>query len=390
MSEKYFFTSESVGIGHPDKVCDAISDGILDACLREDPNSRVAVETLVTTNTVVIAGEVTTTAQINYEEVARNTIKEIGYTSDKIQFDYQNASIDVKIHAQSPDISQGVSEGEGLFKEQGAGDQGIMFGYATNETGSYMPLAIDLAHQMVKKAKELRESEEINYIYPDCKSQVTICYEDEIPQYIEAIVFSTHHKESVNLEKIREDVLKKIIKPICGNLINEKTKIYINPTGRFVVGGPDGDTGLTGRKIIVDTYGGYAKHGGGAFSGKDPSKVDRSAAYAARWVAKNIVAAGLAEKCEIQLSYAIGYSQPLNITIDTHKTGKFSNQIIEKAVRKVFNLSPEGIINSLNLKKPIYQKTSFGGHFGQKAEGDFFPWEKLDKLQELRDIAFNY
>jgi len=387
---KYLFTSESVGIGHPDKVCDAISDGILDACLKQDPNSRVAVETLVTTNTVVIAGEITTQAQINYEEVARNTIKEIGYTHNNIKFDYQNASIDIKIHSQSPDISQGVSEGEGLFKEQGAGDQGIMFGYATNETGSYMPLAIDLAHKMVRLAKELRESEKINYIYPDCKSQVTICYEDEKPQYIDAIVFSTHHKENVTLEKIREDVLEKIIKPICGKLMNEKTKIYVNPTGRFVVGGPDGDTGVTGRKIIVDTYGGYAKHGGGAFSGKDPSKVDRSAAYAARWVAKNVVAAGLAEKCEIQLSYAIGYSQPLNITIDTNGTGKFSDEIIEKAVRKVFDLSPGGINRSLNLKKPIYQKTSFGGHFGQKAEGDFFPWEKLDKLQELREAAFSY
>ena len=388
--EKYFFTSESVGIGHPDKVCDAISDGILDACLKEDPHSRVAVETLVTTNTIVIAGEVTTNAQINYEEVARNTIKDMGYTSDKIRFDNINAVIDVKIHAQSPDISQGVSEGEGLFKEQGAGDQGIMFGYATNETQSYMPLAIDLAHRMVRKAKKLRESNDMDYIYPDCKSQVTICYEDDKPSYIDAVVFSTHHKETVSLEKIREDALNKIIKPICGSLITEKTKIYVNPTGRFVVGGPDGDTGLTGRKIIVDTYGGSARHGGGAFSGKDPSKVDRSAAYAARWVAKNVVAAGLAEKCEIQLSYAIGYSQPLNITVETYGTGKFQDEIIEKAVRKVFNLSPGHIINSLNLKKPIYQKTSFGGHFGQKAEGDFFPWEKLDKLQELREAAFSY
>lgn len=386
----YFFTSESVGIGHPDKVCDAISDGILDACLKEDPQSRVAVETLVTTNTVVIAGEITTKANINYEEIARNVIKDMGYISDKIQFDYQNASIDVKIHAQSPDISQGVSEGEGLFKEQGAGDQGIMFGFATNETQSYMPLAIDLAHRMVRLAKELRESGEIDYIYPDCKSQVTICYKDEIPQYIDAIVFSTHHKETTNLERIREDVLKKIIKPICGNLMTEKTKIYVNPTGRFVVGGPDGDTGLTGRKIIVDTYGGYAKHGGGAFSGKDPSKVDRSAAYAARWVAKNVVAASLAERCEVQLSYAIGYSQPLNITVDTHGTGKFSDEIIEKAVRKVFDLSPGGINKALDLKKPIYQKTSFGGHFGQKSEGDFFPWEKLNKIEELREAAFGF
>jgi S-adenosylmethionine synthetase len=385
----YFFTSESVGIGHPDKICDAISDAILDACLKEDPNSRVAIETLVTTNTAIISGEVTTNAQINYEQVAKEAIREIGYTSNKINFDYSTVNIDIKVHAQSPDISQGVTEGQGLFKEQGAGDQGIMFGFATNETANYMPLAIDLAHKIVKKAKDLRESGEINYIYPDCKSQVTICYKDNKPDYIEAVVFSTHHKEEVNLERIREDSIKKIITPICGNLINEKTKIYVNPTGKFAVGGPDGDTGLTGRKIIVDTYGGYGRHGGGAFSGKDPSKVDRSAAYAARWVAKNIVAAGLADKCEIQLSYAIGYPEPLNITVETYGTGKFSDETIEKAIRKVFNLSPGKIITELNLKKPIYQKTSSFGHFGQKPEGDFFPWEKLNKVEELRETAFN-
>lgn len=384
----YLFTSESVGIGHPDKVCDAISDAILDACLREDPTSRVAVETLVTTQYVVISGEVTTSANVNYEEVARNTIREIGYTDGSIAFDEENVKIDVKIHSQSPDISQGVSEGQGLFSEQGAGDQGIMFGFATNETGTYMPLAIDIASKIVIRAKELRESGEINYIHPDCKSQVTIFYEDDKPKYIDAIVFSTHHKDNIALEKIRTDVVEKIINPICKNLINEKTKIYVNPTGKFVIGGPDGDTGLTGRKIIVDTYGGYARHGGGAFSGKDPSKVDRSAAYAARWVSKNVVAAGLAEKCEIQLSYAIGYSKPLNITVETFGTGKFSNEIIENAINKVFNLSPKGINDALNLKKPIYQKTSFGGHFGRKAQGDFFPWERIDKIQELRDVAF--
>ncbi|MFH1290613.1 MAG: methionine adenosyltransferase, partial [Nanoarchaeota archaeon] len=303
-------------------------------------------------------------------------------------FDYQNAKVEVKIHAQSPDISQGVSEGEGLFKEQGAGDQGIMFGFATNETSSYMPLAIDLAHKIVIKAKQFRENG-TDYIYPDCKSQVTIYYEDDKPKYIDTIVFSTHHSDSVTLERIRKDAIEKIITPICGLFITEKTKILVNPTGRFVVGGPNGDTGLTGRKIIVDTYGGYGRHGGGAFSGKDPSKVDRSATYAARWIAKNVVAAGLAEKCEIQLSYAIGYSKPLNITVDTFNTGKFPDSKIEEAIRRVFDLSPKAIITQLNLKKPIYLKTSFGGHFGQKPEADFFPWERLDKLEELREAAFS-
>lgn len=385
----HLFTSESVGVGHPDKVCDAISDAILDACFEKDPNSRVAVETLVTTQSVTIAGEVTTNADVNYEQIARDTIREIGYTEEELGFDYQNARIDVKIHAQSPDISQGVSEGEGLFKEQGAGDQGLMFGFATNETEDYMPLAMDLSNKLVRKAKEVRERGEIDYLKPDCKSQVTICYKDRKPDHVNTVVFSTHHSDNISPEKIRSDVIEKIINPVCGNLIIEQTRILINPTGRFVIGGPHGDTGLTGRKIIVDTYGGYARHGGGAFSGKDPSKVDRSAAYAARWVAKNIVAAGLAEKCEIQLSYAIGYSQPLNITVDTFGTGRFSDEVIEKAIRKVFDLSPGGIIKDLDLKKPIYRKTSFGGHFGRKANGDYFTWEKLNKIQELRKAAFS-
>jgi len=386
--DSYSFTSESVGIGHPDKVCDAVSDAILDACLEKDPQSRVAVETLVTTQLVVIAGEVTTKAEVDYNKVTRDTLKEIGYTDEELGFDCENAEIEIKLHEQSPDISQGVTSGEGLFKEQGAGDQGIMFGFATNETENYMPLAMDLANKIVRKAKELRESKEIDYIKPDCKSQVTVYYNDAKPKYIETVVFSTHHSESANLEKIKQDAIEKIIKPVCGNLITSDTKILVNPTGRFVIGGPDGDSGVTGRKIIVDSYGGYARHGGGAFSGKDPSKVDRSANYAARWIAKNVVAAGLAEKCEIQLSYAIGYSQPLNVFVETFGTGKFSDKIIEKSIREVFDLSPEGIISALNLKKPIYKKTSFGGHFGQKPEGDFFTWEKLDKIEELRTVAF--
>jgi S-adenosylmethionine synthetase len=385
----YLFTSESVGIGHPDKVCDAISDAILDACLSQDPESHVAVETLVTSNHVTISGEVTTKAQVDFEKVARDTIRDIGYTDETQKFDHKNAKIFVLIHEQSPDINQGVSEGQGLYQEQGAGDQGLMFGFASNETENYMPLPIYLAHKLVIQARAIRENKQMDYILPDCKSQVTVYYENDKPKYIDTIVFSTHHQEIISLERIRKDVIEKIIRPTCGPLLTESTKVYINPTGRFVIGGPHGDAGLTGRKIIVDTYGGYARHGGGAFSGKDPTKVDRSAAYAARWVAKNVVASGLAEKCEVQLSYAIGYSQPLNVTVETFGTGKFSESKIEEAISKVFDLSPKGIISSLGLKKPIYKKTSFGGHFGQKPSEDFFPWEKLDKIEELRAAAFS-
>jgi len=389
MAKEYYFTSESVGIGHPDKVCDRISDAILDACLSQDEDSRVAVETLVTIQKVIISGEVTTSADVNYEAVVRETIKEIGYDESVSGFDYINCDIQVLIHSQSPDISQGVSEGVGLYKEQGAGDQGIMFGFATNETANYMPLAIGLSHKIVERAKLLRESKTLSYLKPDCKSQVTVLYdENNKAKELDAVVFSTHHAENTPLEKIREDVLEKIIKPICGRLLSERTKILINPTGRFVVGGPEGDTGLTGRKIIVDTYGGYGRHGGGAFSGKDPSKVDRSAAYASRWVAKNIVAAGLADKCEVQLSYAIGYPDPTSIHIDTFGTNKVPENKIENAVKRVFDLTPRGISDSLNLKNPIYKKTSFGGHFGQKPIGDFFTWERLDKIEELRTVAF--
>ncbi len=382
--KNYLFTSESVGIGHPDKVSDQISDAILDACLEQDPNSRVAVETLVTTQLVVIAGEVTTSANINYEQIARETIKGIGYIHKELNFDSENVKIEIKIHSQSNDISQGVSEGEGLFSEQGAGDQGLMFGFATNETENFMPLAIYLSHALVQKAKSLREKNPNSFLYPDCKSQVTIEYSENAPK-IKTVVMSLNHKDSVSLEELRQFTIKNIIQPICQNYLTSETKILINPTGRFVIGGPDGDTGLTGRKIIVDTYGGYARHGGGAFSGKDPSKVDRSAAYAARWVAKNLVAANICDKCEIQLSYAIGYSQPLNITLNFFQTNKYPEEKIEKIVRDVFDLSPKGIIDKLNLKQPIYQKTAFGGHFGQQPIENTFPWEKTNKVNELRE-----
>jgi len=373
----YLFTSESVGNGHPDKVCDQISDSILDACLEQDPNSRVAVETLVTTQFVVIAGEVTTTANIDYEQVARNTIKEIGYTSKELGFDYQNAQILVKIHQQSPDISQGVTKTE--TKEQGAGDQGMMFGYATNETPEFMPLTLKLSHDLVRKAKELREQSVLTYLRPDCKSQITLNYIDGKPDKIDAIVLSLNHDESVSLEQIRKDAIEHLI-PICKDYITNETKIYVNPTGRFVVGGPNGDTGVTGRKIIVDTYGGFARHGGGAFSGKDPSKVDRSGAYAARWVAKNIVAAGFCDRCEIQLSYCIGMAQPLNIYVDTFGTEKIPIEKIIESV-KVFDLTPSGIINSLKLKRPIYKRTASFGHFGNSE----YPWEQLDMVEKLRN-----
>jgi len=343
------------------------------------------VETLVTTQKIVVSGEITTGTNVDYEQIARDAVKEIGYDENVPGFDYKNADVQVLIHSQSPDISQGVSEGEGLHQEQGAGDQGIMFGFATNETENYMPLAMNLANKIVVRAKELREEGEVNYLKPDCKSQVTVLYDAEgKAKSLDTIVFSTHHSENISLEEIRKDALEKIILPTCGELMTDETKVLVNPTGRFVVGGPNGDTGLTGRKIIVDTYGGYGRHGGGAFSGKDPSKVDRSAAYAARWVAKNIVAAGLSDKCEIQLSYAIGYPKPTSILIETFGTEKIEVQKIEQAVNEIFDLSPKGINEALDLKNPIYKRTSFGGHFGQKPEDKFFSWEKLNKVEELK------
>ncbi len=384
----YYFTSESVGIGHPDKICDRISDSILDECLKIDADSRVAVETLVSEQKVVVAGEITSKAVLNYEEIIRNTIKEIGYTKENIGFDYKNANVEVLIHSQSKDISQGVNEGEGLFSDQGAGDQGIMFGYATNECENYMPMALNLANMIVKKAKEVRENNEIDFLYPDCKSQVTLKYDNfgKILS-IDTIVFSTHHKENIFLEEIRNVCIEKIINPVCGKFIDEETKILINPTGKFTIGGPAGDTGVTGRKIIVDSYGGYARHGGGAFSGKDSSKVDRSGAYVSRWIAKNIVAAKLADKCEIQISYAIGYSKPISVFVETFGTNKIDKNIIELAVKNIFDLTPKGIIKSLNLKKPIFKETSFGGHFGQEPHDDSFYWEKINKVQDILDFC---
>jgi len=384
----YQFTSESVGIGHPDKVCDQISDAILDACLMQDENSRAGIETLVTQQRVIVAGEINTNANINFEQIVRDTIKEIGYTNPELEFDFQNAKVEILIHQQSPDISQGVDEDKGSFQDQGAGDQGIMFGYATNETKNYMPLAINLANEILNKAKDFRINKIMPYLNPDCKSQVTLNYdENNNPIRIDTIVFSTHHSKDVSLEEIKNDAIEKIIKPICIHLMDNDTKILVNPTGRFVHGGPFADAGLTGRKIITDTYGGYGRHGGGAFSGKDPSKVDRSATYAARWIAKNIVAAGLADTCEIQLSYAIGYPKPTSINVNTYNTEKVKKEIIEKAINIVFDLSPKGIVQALNLKKPIYKKTAYGGHFGQEPEGDYFTWEKLDKVEELRDVV---
>ncbi len=378
---KYLFSSESITEGHPDKVCDGISDAILDACLEQDPESRVAVETLVTTDFVCIAGEVTTTAKVDYEAIARKKIADIGYVVDGIGFS-DKSEIKVMIHEQSPDISQGVTEGKGDFTEQGAGDQGIMFGYATNETETLMPLPIDLAHKLSKRLTEARKKGEIAELLPDGKSQVSVEYVDGKPVRVSTVVIAAHHKEC-DMPTLRKNIKEKVINPVVGDLIDENTNILINATGKFVVGGPAGDSGLTGRKIIVDTYGGMGRHGGGAFSGKDPSKVDRSAAYACRYIAKNIVAAELADNCEIQLAYCIGYAEPLSIHIDCKGTEKVSLEIMEELIRKNFPLKPAQIISELKLKQPIYYKTSAYGHFGKTD----LPWEQLDKVEILKENA---
>lgn len=379
------FTSESVGVGHPDKVCDQISDAVLDECLSQDPLSRVAVESLATTNTVFVSGEVTTRAKLDIDKIVRDVVREIGYTHPELKFDSDTLEVIARVHEQSPDISMGVTET--IEKEQGAGDQGIMFGYASNETSELMPLAISLAHKLVSLAKEVRESDANSFLYPDCKSQVTIDYSVSPPK-IDTIVMSLNHKDYVQQDFLKRYVFEKIIFPVCEKYLSDKTRVLVNPTGRFVVGGPHGDTGLTGRKIIVDSYGGYARHGGGAFSGKDPTKVDRSAAYALRWVAKNLVASGLCDKCEIQVSYAIGYPKPINVTIDFFGTEKADKEKIISAVSSVFDLSPKGIIDSLGLRKPIYRRTAFGGHFGRAPEGEFFPWERTNRVDELRKAVF--
>ncbi|MDA9196023.1 methionine adenosyltransferase [Gammaproteobacteria bacterium] len=386
----YIFTSESVSAGHPDKVCDQISDAILDAYLSADPESRVACETMIKNNLVFIAGEITSIAKPDIEKIVRKTILEIGYNDDSLGFNGSNCEIKNLLSQQSPDIAQGVNEGEGESHEQGAGDQGLMFGYACNETDSLMPLPIDLAHRLVKKQTELMRSNELSWLRPDAKSQVSVIYENDgkTIQGLSAIVLSTQHSESISQEEIKDLVMKKIISPIVPReWMLESTKIYINPTGKFVIGGPVGDCGLTGRKIIVDTYGGMARHGGGAFSGKDPSKVDRSAAYAARYVAKNIVAAGLADYCEIQVSYAIGVAEPTSININTFDSEKISKEKLYELVDKHFDLRPKSIIEMLNLKNIRYLPTAAFGHFG-RSDGDF-SWEKTDKKEALKKEAFN-
>jgi S-adenosylmethionine synthetase len=386
--QNFVFTSESVSEGHPDKMCDQISDGILDALLREDRDSRVACESLAKTGMVVVAGEITTKAKIDYPEVVRKTVRRIGYTSSGMGFDADTCAVIVAIDRQSPDISQGVTEGQGLHKEQGAGDQGLMFGLACDETPELMPLPITLAHQLVEHLADVRRDGKHPFLRPDSKSQVTVQYRDGKPVRVDAVVISTQHSEDVSYEHLRDVVISEVIKKVVPEqYLDAQTKFHVNPTGRFVTGGPLGDCGLTGRKIIVDTYGGFGRHGGGAFSGKDPSKVDRSAAYMARYVAKNIVAAGLAHKCEVQLAYAIGVAQPLSVLIDTFDTGEVSDELIGKLVREHFELTPRGIIETLDLKQPIYERTASYGHFGRTPEDKFFSWERTDKAAALRQAA---
>ena len=376
------FTSESVTKGHPDKVCDQIADAILDALLAQDPMSHVACEVTAITDAVHIFGEITTTAKVNYEQIARDTIRKIGYTEPGHGFDAETCKITVDLHEQSPDINMGVSRE--IEEDAGAGDQGMMFGYACDETPELMPMPISLAHKLAKRLTAVRKSGEMDYLRPDGKSQVTVEYdENNKPVRVDAVVISSQHSESVSMEQLRADVMEKVIKAtIPAELLDENTKYYINPTGRFVVGGPQGDTGLTGRKIIVDTYGGYARHGGGAFSGKDPSKVDRSAAYATRWVAKNIVAAGLAKQCEVQVAYAIGVAKPVSIMVDTFGTGTVADEKIEQAVEKVFDLTPAAIIRDLDLRKPIYRQLAAYGHMGREDLG--VKWENTDRVDALK------
>jgi S-adenosylmethionine synthetase len=389
MLKDYVFTSESVNEGHPDKVCDQISDAILDAILAQDPNSRVACESLIKTGLVVIAGEITTNAHgLNFGEIAKRVIREIGYTTSETGFSCDTAAIVTAIERQSPDISQGVTEGEGLHKEQGAGDQGLMFGYACDETKEYMPFAIYTAHRIGQRLAEARRSGELPYLLPDGKCQVTVEYKDGKLNRAGTIVVSTQHTPEVNYEKLRTEVIDDVVKRVIPQEFLDKHTVYhINPTGKFVVGGPQGDCGLTGRKIIVDSYGGYGRHGGGAFSGKDPSKVDRSAAYMARYIAKNVVAAELASKCEVQVAYAIGVAEPVSVLVDTFGTGQVGDDKIAKAIREIFDLKPASIIKTLGLKKPIFQRTASYGHFGRVPEGDYFTWERTDRVKDLRSAA---
>jgi len=382
----FLFTSESVSEGHPDKVADQISDAILDAILTQDPKSRVACETLVTTGMAMIAGEITTNARIDYPDVVRQTIREIGYGDSAMGFDWETCAVLTSIDRQSPDISQGVSEGEGMFKEQGAGDQGLMFGYACDETPELMPMPIMFAHKLTKRLADVRKSGLLSFLRPDSKSQVSIQYINDKPIRVDSVVVSSQHTPEVTYETLKEGILEEVIRKIIpAELLDEKTKYFINPTGRFVVGGPMGDCGLTGRKIIVDTYGGQGSHGGGAFSGKDPSKVDRSASYMARYVAKNIVAAGLATKCEVQLAYAIGVAEPVSVMINTFGTGKIPSNDIARIAQEEFDMRPAAIIKTLDLLRPIYRQTAAYGHFGRELPD--FTWERKDRVESLRKRA---
>lgn len=374
---KYLFTSESVTEGHPDKIADQISDAILDEILKNDPYGRVACETVVTTGLVLIAGEISTKCYVDMPKIARQTLKEIGYDDATYGFDSQACAVLTSIDEQSPDIAMGVDTG-------GAGDQGLMFGFASNETEELMPLPIALAHKITQKLAELRKNGTLKYLRPDGKSQVTVEYENDKPVRVSAIVISTQHSPDVTQEQIREDLIEKIIQPICKNWLDDETVFHINPTGQFIIGGPPGDAGLTGRKIIVDTYGGMGHHGGGCFSGKDPSKVDRSGAYYARYAAKNIVAAGLADRCEVQVAYAIGVAEPVSIYVNTFGTGKIADDVIAEKVKDIFDFTPAGIMKELDLRQPIYKKTAAYGHFGRLDEN--FPWEKTDKVNQLKEI----
>ena len=386
MSRDYIFTSESVSEGHPDKVADQISDAILDDLLTQDPASRVACETLVNTGMAVISGEITTEGYSDMQKVARKTIEEIGYNSSDMGFDHASCAVIVSVDKQSVDIAQGVNEGEGLDLDQGAGDQGLMFGYACNETDVLMPFPITYAHRLVKKQSEVRKSGQLPWLRPDAKSQVSVRYVDGVPVSIDTIVLSTQHEDGISHADLQEAIIEEVVKPVLpADMLNADTKYFINPTGRFVIGGPVGDCGLTGRKIIVDTYGGTAHHGGGAFSGKDPTKVDRSAAYMGRYVAKNIVAAGLADKCEVQVAYAIGIAHPVSLMVDTFGTGKIDEIKIETLVKEFFDLRPKAIIRDLDLLRPIYRQTAAYGHFGRTE--DDISWEKTDKAQTLRQAA---
>jgi S-adenosylmethionine synthetase len=383
---KYLFTSEAVSMGHPDKLADQISDGILDAIFAEDPNARVACETMVTTGLVVLAGEISTSANIDYQKVVRSIINDVGYTDDRMGICGDTCAVMVSIDKQSADIAQGVDENASAGKDIGAGDQGLMFGYACNDTPELMPLPISLSHKILNRLTEARKNKEVNWLRPDSKSQVTVEYEGNTPIRIDTVVVSTQHDDNVSNEEIRDFVIEKIVNPLLpADLMKGDITYHVNPTGRFVVGGPQGDCGLTGRKIIVDTYGGWGRHGGGAFSGKDPTKVDRSAAYMARHVAKNIVASGLADRCEVQMAYAIGVSEPVSVRVDTEGTGKVPDEQICEVVRDLFPLSPAGIIDYLDLRRPIFRKTAAGGHFGR--EDADFSWEKTDRAHELADAV---